>query len=67
MFENTPYLFIMIVAVVAITFVFISSVLKGKSNENSSEVKATLAEINEGIQELRTKVAAIEKMLREVE
>ncbi|HRN51563.1 MAG TPA: hypothetical protein PLC52_08510 [Anaerolineales bacterium] len=67
MFENTPYLFIMIVAVVAITFVFISSVLKGKSNENSSEVKATLAEINEGVQELRTKVASIEKMLREVE
>jgi len=67
MFETTPYLFIMIVAVVAITFVFISTVLKGKSNENSADVKTTLAEINEGVQELRGKVAEIEKMLREVE
>lgn len=67
MFEMTPYLFIMIVAVVAITFVFISLVIKGKSSETSAEAQATLAEINEGVQELRTKVAAIEKMLREVE
>ncbi|UYN89695.1 MAG: hypothetical protein KIT08_00285 [Anaerolineales bacterium] len=67
MFETTPYLFIMIVAVVAITFAFISTVLKGKSRENSADVKATLAEINEGVQELRGKMAEIEKMLREVE
>lgn len=67
MFETTPYLFVMIVAVVAITFVFISTVLKGKSRENSADVQATLAEINEGVQELRGKVAEIEKMLREVE
>lgn len=67
MFEMTPYLFIMIVAVVAITFVFISLVIKGKSSETTAEAQATLAEINEGVQELRTKVAAIEKMLREVE
>ncbi|MCL4258522.1 MAG: hypothetical protein KJZ53_08345 [Anaerolineales bacterium] len=63
----TPYLFIMIVAVVAITFIFISMVIKGKSRENSAEVQATLTEINEGVQELRSKVAAIEKLLREVE
>ncbi|MBX3046143.1 MAG: hypothetical protein KF698_04020 [Anaerolineales bacterium] len=67
MFEMTPYLFIMIVAVVAITFIFISMVIKGKSRENSAEVQATLTEINEGVQELRSKVAAIEKLLREVE
>lgn len=67
MFEMTPYLFIMIVAVVAITFIFISMVIKGKSRENSAEVQATLTEINEGVQELRSKVTAIEKLLREVE
>lgn len=67
MFETTPYLFVMIVAVVAITFFFIYAVVKGKSREGTAEAQATLTEINEGVQELRSKVAEIEKLLREVE
>lgn len=67
MFETTGFLFIVIAVIVAITFIFLSAVTKGKSSENSAAVQATLAEINEGVQELRGRMAEIEKMLREVE
>lgn len=67
MSENTIFLFIVIVAFAAVAYVFWSTVVKGKSSGMSGDVEATLAEINEGVQELRGKVAEIEKMLREVE
>jgi hypothetical protein len=69
--NDNPYVYLMIIAAIGFSLMFLPSVVRSKSNElykeDFAKLHRTLAEQAEGMQELRTKVTAIEKMLREVE
>ncbi|MBX3003773.1 MAG: hypothetical protein KF821_00640 [Anaerolineales bacterium] len=69
--NDNPYVYLMIIAAIAFSLMFLASVVRSKSNElykeDFAKLHSSIAELSEGMQELRTKVAAIEKMLREVE
>lgn len=70
MSDNFP-LFLMIICVVGGTLLFLAYTLKNQTSQQTKDevdsLRKTQEQIAENLKELSTKVASIEKMLREID